>query len=208
MTYVNKSDWSNLSNLCNGLEPLILTTQIPWQAHHDHTMVLGNGYNGHVFLKIMCHREAEIYHLGDATGLVPPIFLKDFKREAVAYKPKLVNVSYIVSIVMRRFQSQLIEREIPEVMPIDNEKLARSVMRFLCEGAGILQKWVVMEQLRIKTLIDHYDFTNLKLVYPMLLSKETWENDIKNAYFNTNIVPLAVPDKDVFQWVLDTVNNF
>ena len=156
----------------------------------------------------MCHREAELYHLGDATGLVPPIFLKDFKREVVAYKPKPVNVSYIVSIVMRRFQSQLIEREIPEVMPIDNEKLARSVMRFLCEDAGILQKWVVMEQLRIKMLIDHYDFTNLKLVYPMLLSKETWENDIKNAYFNTNIVPLAVPDKDVFQWVLDTVNNF
>ncbi len=65
-----------------------------------------------------------------------------------------------------------------------------------------------MEQLRIKELIDHYDFTNLKLVYPMLLSKETWENDIKNAYFNTNIVTLPVPDKDVFQWVVDTVNNF
>ena len=53
MTYVNKSDWSDLSNLCNGLEPLVLTTQMPWQAHHDHTMVLGNGYNGPVFVKIM-----------------------------------------------------------------------------------------------------------------------------------------------------------
>ena len=62
--------------------------------------------------------------------------------------------------------------------------------------------------MRIKSLIDHYDFTNLKLVYPMLSSKETWENDIKNAYFNTNIKPLAVPDKDVFRWVVDTVNNF
>ncbi len=208
MTYVNQSDWSNLSNLCNGTEPLIISTQIPWQAHHDNTLVLGNAYNGHVFLKITCHRQPEIYHLGDATGLVPPIFLKDFKREVVEYKPKPVNVSYIVNIIMRRFQSQLIERQIPEVMPIDSEKIARCVMRFLCEGEGILQKWVVMEQLRIKTLIDHYDFTNLKLVYPMLLSKESWENDIKNAYFNTNIVPLEVPDKDVFQWVVDTVNNF
>jgi len=140
--------------------------------------------------------------------LVPPIFLKDFKREKVVYQPKPVNVSYIVSVVMRRFQSQLIEREIPEVMPIDTENLVRSVLRFLCEREGIVQKWVVMEQLRIKSLIDHYDFNNLRLVYPMLLSKETWENDIKNAYFNTNITPLAVPDTDVFQWVVDTVNNF
>lgn len=208
MTYVNQSDWSNLSNLCNGIEPLVISTQIPWQAHHDNTLVLGNTYNGHVFLKIMCHRQPEIYHLGDATGLLPPIFLKDFKREVVEYKPRPVNVSYLVNIIMLRFQNQLIEREIPEVMPIDSEKLARCVMRFLCEGEGILQKWVVMEQLRIKSLIDHYDFTNLKLVYPMLSSKETWENDIKNAYFNTNIKPLAVPDKDVFRWVVDTVNNF
>lgn len=208
MTYVNQSDWSNLQKICNGVEPLIISTQLPWQAHHDGTLVLGNSYNGHVFLKIMCHREPEMYCLGNARGLVPPIFLKDFKREKVVYQPKHVNVSYIVSVVMRRFQSQLIEREIPEVMPIDTENLVRSVLRFLCEREGIVQKWVVMEQLRIKSLIDHYDFNNLRLVYPMLLSKETWENDIKNAYFNTNITPLAVPDTDVFQWVVDTVNNF
>ena len=108
MTYVNQSDWSNLQKICDGVEPLIITTQLPWQAHHDGTLVLGNSYNGHVFLKIMCHREPEMYCLGNARGLVPPIFLKDFIFQKSVSLVSIYTESILTSLKLFNIRARLI----------------------------------------------------------------------------------------------------
>ena len=208
MTFVPDASRADLLKLTGGTEPLIIDTNIPWAAHHDGTCILGHGWNGHVFIRVNCHRNPETYHLGDATGLTSPVFLKSFNRKSLPVEPVTVHTSQLIDVLMRRFQSQLIEKEIPDVMTTDKEYLCRALMKYLASSFNCLDKWIQMDQYRCQSLIESYSIENIKLVYPMIRSIETWDEDIKQAYIDNTILPCTVPDVEIFNWVEDILNNF
>lgn len=206
MTYIPPEDIDNLIKyIPDGIQHVILSTSIPWSAHHDGTVVLGRSYNGHVFLKINCHRNPELYYIGDARGLCPPIFLKDFskKKEVVHID---MSMAQLVIIAMRRIQNQLIEKEIPEVSTIENEHMAQKLIKYIASVDNNLNGWIHMEQCRIKSLLEHYDFDNIKIIYPMLKNKALWSEEIVLGYAKLNTI--TIPDMDIFKWVHDVINNF
>ena len=208
MTYVHNASREDLLKITEGTEPLIIDTNIPWAAHHDGTVILGHSWNGHVFLRVRCHRNPEVYHLGNATGLDSPVFLKSFKEPPQKSKPVTVHISQIIDIVLRRFHSQLVEKQIPDVLTVQQEAIARSVLKFISSKEGLLDKWINMEQLRCQHIIEYYNIDNVKLVYPMIRTIDSWSDDIKQSYLDGTIVAIAVPDIQIFSWVKDVLNNF
>ena len=65
-----------------------------------------------------------------------------------------------------------------------------------------------MEQLRCQHIIEYYNIQNVKLVYPMIRSEDTWAEDIKQAYLDGSIKSIIVPDIEIFSWINDILNNF
>ena len=206
MTYIPPADFDNLiKHVPVGSSYVVLCTNIPWAAHHDGTLILGSKYNGHVFLKINCHRYPEIYHIGDATGREAPIFLKSFK-EKQEVKTFDVNMSQLVNVAMRRIQNQIIEKEIPEVSTVENEHLAQRLIKYISINDNNIAGWIHMEQCRVRTLMEHYEFDDVKLIYPMIKTKADWPEEIMLGYAKLSSIP--VPDIDIFKWVHDVINNF
>jgi len=207
MTYIPPEDIDNLIKYIpeGNASHVVLCTSIPWSAHHGGTVVLGKSYDGHVFLKINCHRNPEFYYIGDARGLSPPIFLKDFsqKKEVVHVD---MSMAQLVIIVMRRIQNQLIEKEIPDVSTIENEHMAQQLIKYIASVDNNLDGWIHMEQCRVKSLLEHYDFENIKIIYPMLKTKDLWPEEIVLGYSKLNTI--VIPDIDIFKWVHDVINNF
>tara|TARA_B100000945_G_C20335190_1_gene574483 strand:- start:520 stop:1146 length:627 start_codon:yes stop_codon:yes gene_type:complete len=208
MTYVPNANREDLMKITEGTEPLIIDTNIPWAAHHDGTVILGRKWNGHVFLRVNCHRNPEVYHLGDASGMNSPIFLRSFKEPPQKSAPVIVHISQIIDVVLRRFHSQLVEKPIPDVLSVEHEAIARSVLKFIASKEGLLDKWINMEQLRCQHIIEYYNIENIKLIYPMIQTQDTWAEDIKQAYIDGSIKPIVVPDIQIFSWVNDVLNNF
>ena len=208
MTYVPNANREDLMKITQGTEPLIIDTNIPWAAHHDGTVILGHRWNGHVFLKVQCHRNPEVYHLGDSTGLASPVFLRSFKEPPQKSAPKLVHISQIIDVVLRRFHSQLIEKQIPDVLSVQQEAISRGVLKFIASKENLLDKWINMEKLRCQHIIEYYNIDNIKLLYPMIRTQDTWADDIKQAYLDGSIKPIIVPDIQIFSWVNDVLNNF
>ncbi len=206
MTSIPTTDFDNLAKYVpNGDAYIVLCTNIPWSAHHDGTVILGKGYDGHIFLKINCHRNPEIYYIGDATGIEAPVFLKSFRESKEVIKIDL-NMSQLVNVAMRRIQTQLMDSEIPEVSTIDNEHLAQRLIKYVVLQDNNLEGWIHMEQCRVKKLLEHYEFDNVQLIYPMVKTKENWPDEIVLGY--NKLSPVCVPNIDIFKWIHDTVNNF
>ena len=208
MTYVSNSSYENLLKITGGDEPLVIDTNIPWSAHHGGTVILGQNFNGHVFVRIKCHRNPEVYYLGNATGLNAPVFLKSFQEDKNKLEPVIVHISQIIDIVLRRFHSQLVEKEIPDVLSIEQEAIARSAIKFISSKASLLDRWINMEQLRCQHIIEYYIIQNVKLVYPMIRSEDTLAEDIKQAYLDGSIKSIIVPDIEIFSLINDILNNF
>jgi hypothetical protein len=208
MTYVPNANREDLLRLTQGTEPLIIDTNIPWAAHHNGTVILGHRWDGHVFLRVNCHRNPECYHLGDATGLGSPVFLRSFNEPSIKSAPVIVHISQIIDVVLRRFHSQLVEKQIPDVLSVEHEAIARSVLKYIASKEGNLDKWINMEQMRCQHIIEYYDIENIKLLYPMIQTTDTWAEDIKQSYIDGSILPIVVPDIQIFSWVNDVLNNF
>ena len=176
---------------------IIIETSIPWCAHHDNTLILRNAFNGHVFLKVGTRSES-IYYLGCANGLQPPILLKhlySFKTVAPVQRATMD----LISIVGRRLQN---EDELDN-QPLENEKLARSVIWGIAKYFGMEENWLDMERSRVSALIKFYNLANIQLIYPMITSQTSALEDVTNAYLNGKIIPLTVPHMEVFQWISD-----
>ena len=120
---------------------------------------------------------------------------------------KRVSITYIVGLVMKRFQSQLLEKEIPDVLPPYHEKIVQRVMKYITSKYNVLDLWIHMEIKRIEHLLEFYNFEDLQILYPFLVTQDTYETDIEKAYKNS-IEALAVPDLDLFSWVKDIVEQF
>ena len=208
MTYVANASREDLLKITGGTEPLIIDTNIPWAAHHDGTVILGQAWDGHVFLRVKCHRNPEVYHLGDATGLDSPVFMRQFKEPPKKAQPITVHISQIIDIVLRRFHCQLVEKEIPDVLSVRQEAIARSVLKFIASKEGLLDKWINMERLRCQHIIEYYNIENVKLIYPMIQTVDSWPDDIKQSYLDGSIKPVVVPDIQIFSWIRDILNNF
>lgn len=191
----------NVSDIQMNKPHIIINTNIPWIAHHVNTVILGSSFEGHVFLKT----KKNMYHLGDASGLTPPIMLGHLYKQETK-KIKEIHTSDIVSVVIRRLQNKKVD--IPDVQPLEYEKLARSAIWSIVVKNSLMDKWVEMEKRRISTLFDYYSYENIsELIYPMIKSKNSAMFDVEKAYVNGNIIPLNLPSYDVFKWVVDVLDS-
>ena len=76
MTHVQSE--KELLKYTNGVSPLIIETYQPWASYHAKSLILGNTYEGHVVLKIICGRNPQVSYIGNATGLGAPVFFTGF----------------------------------------------------------------------------------------------------------------------------------
>lgn len=180
---------------------IVVETKVPWKAHHGNTVILGSTFNGFVFLKSM----KNLYFLGDASGLTPPIMLKHLHKIKTE-KNIEVHTSEVVSVVIRRLQNK--KSDIPDVQPLRYEKLARSVIWSIAIRNNLMDKWISMEKKRIIELFEYYTADNIRLIYPMVKSKETAINDIETNYVGGKIIPMVLPSYEVFKWVNDILLDF
>lgn len=207
MTYVQNEQ--ELIKYTGGVSPLVIETYQPWASYHAKSLILGNTYEGHVVLKIICGRNPKLYYIGNAAGLQAPIFLQDFNRELKRVPSKIqCNITVIVDILSRRMNTQLVQSEHPEILSIYHEKIAQRVMKYISTQHNILDYWVNMEIERYKMLLNSYlwDFESLKEIYEMVNSTDTLEIDMKNGY--ENMEEITIPDLDLFTWVCDILVQF
>lgn len=193
-----------------GFEPLIINSALPWEAHRNHTIILGRRYDGHVCVKISSGRTVKYIYLGDATGLSAPIFLKHFKAPEV---PKIivkqVSNSYLASIVMTRLRMQTQNTEIPEVQLTEDEHLVQRIMKFIMTAYGILPYWIKLECDRIDNLLQYYSWSNVVSIYPFLKKVEQKIENVENSYgSNGSIREIVVSDLEVYSWAKHVVINF
>lgn len=191
----------NVSDIPNSKPHIIITTKIPWKVHHPNTVILGSAFNGHVVLKI----KNNMYYLGDATGLSPPIMLGHLYK-VKSKKIQEVHTSEVVAVVIRRLQDR--KTDIPDVQPTTYEKIARSVIWSLVLKNNMMDKWISLEKDRVKLLLENYTFDNVLLVYPMVKSKNNAINDVENSYLNGEIIPMILPSYEVFHWVIDILSEY
>lgn len=177
---------------------IIVSTNIPWIAHHDNTVILGSPFDGNVIIKT----RKNLYFLGNASGLTPPIMLKDLISRKKP-KPKNIPINDLVSIVLRRFK---LSSDIPDVQPLEYEKIARSIIWSVVLSNNLMNVWMDMEKNRVQTLIDYYTLENIQLVYPMVKNIDTALQDVENAYMNNKIIPLNIKYEDAFKWILDVLS--
>ena len=207
MTHV-KSE-KELLKYTNGVPPLIIETCQPWVSYHAKSLILGNTYEGHVVLKITCGRNPQIIYIGNATGLSAPVFLQDFNRKN-ATKPKenTYNITVAVNYIMKRLQTQLIQKEEPEIMSIYEEKMVQRIMKYIAKEYDVLDFWVNMEIERCKLILNSplWDFEHLKQIYGMLESPNTIEENIIDGY--NKLDEITVPDLELFTWVYDILIQF
>jgi hypothetical protein len=205
-------EFHSIEEICSkiGREPLVIDTPLPWEAHRSHTIILGRPYDGHVAVRITCGRQKKYYYLGDATGLVSPIFLKHFKSKPD--KPKIqmkqYPTSYLISLIMSRLRSQCVDDiEVPEVNMISEEHMVQGAMKYICNHFGIMPYWLSIELARIEELHQHYSWKNISSIYPFLTNDKS--SDLEKAYAKGgSIREIQVPDLDVYTWVRDVVINF
>lgn len=207
MTHVQSE--KELLKYTNGVQPLIIETRQPWTSYHAKSPILGNIYEGHVALKIICGRNPQFIYIGNATGLTAPVFLQDFNKETtIKQNESTHNISVAVSYIMRRLQIQLIEKENPEIMSIYKEKMVQRIMKYIANKYNVLDYWVNMEIERCKLLLNSplWDFEHLKQIYEMLESPNTVEQNMIDGY--NKLDEIIVPDLELFTWVYDILIQF
>lgn len=192
----------------NGEQYMIIETPMPWNAYHDNSLILGNKFDGHVFLKITCTRTPSYYYIGNATDKNAPIFLKHFKTQEEQTNMNIVHleVNDIAGKILSRFKSQLVVENIPSI-DIEIEPIVQRVLKYIALDFNILDYWIHMEKERIEHLLEFYTFENLQIIYPYIISQDSYKDDVEYAYKNT-IQPIKVPDLNIFCWVKDVVINF
>lgn len=186
MTLVSPGE--DLSKICGSDRFVVVESPIPWQAWHDGTLILGNDYDGHVFLKI----KNKFYYIGDCAGLSSPIMLGSFRKDTVR-KHQEVEFVDLYSYVLRRFQAtgwQLLR----------HENIARGVIWGLLREPSVQQRWVELEIKRATALLEEVTLENLQLIYPMVTSPSTIPEDMRRGYSNHPVIP--VPDPEIFHWVV------
>jgi len=135
-----------------------------------------------------------MYSLGNSTGLSPPIMLGNL-LQCKAVKRDVRSVTEIASIVLRRFQKV---GEIPDVQSVDNEKIIRAVVFTVAKRCGRVKNWLEIERSRLKQLAEYFDLKNMKLIYPMIKSKDTAWEDVKQSY---NSMPTVNVPEEPFLWL-------
>lgn len=194
MTLVSPGE--DLSKICGGDRFMVVDSHIPWQAWHDGTTILGNEYNGHIFLKI----KNNIYYIGDCAGLTSPIMLGSFRKKSesvhkeTTVERQQVDLVDIYSYVLRRFQAT-------GWQPLRHENIARGVIWGLLREPQVQQRWVDLEIQRATDLLEEVTLVNLQLIYPMVTSSGTIPEDIRRGYRNHHIIP--VPHPEIFHWVMN-----
>ena len=194
MTLVSPSE--DLSKICGGEKFMVVESYIPWQAWHDGTTILGNEYDGHVFLKI----KNSIYYIGNCSGLGSPIMLGSFRKKTVNVDKETtvhrqqVDLVDIYSYVLRRFQQT-------GWQPLRHENLARGVIWGLLREPHIQQRWIELEIERATGLLDEVSLANLQLIYPMVTSTKTIKDDIIQGYINHP--KIQIPNPEIFHWVFN-----
>ena len=194
MTLVSPGE--DLSKICGNEKYMVVDSRIPWQAWHDGTTILGNKYDGHVFLKI----KNNIYYIGDCDGLPSPIMFGSFRKKTVnvdketTVRGQQVDLVDIYSYVLRRFQAT-------GWQPLRHENIARGVIWGLLSEPLIQQRWIELEIKRATELLDEVSLENLQLIYPMVSSTKTIADDIKRGY--NNHPKIQVPNPEIFHWVMN-----
>lgn len=189
------SPGEDLSKICGSDRFMVIESPIPWQAWHNGTTILGNEYDGHVFLKI----KNNVYYIGDCAGLTSPIMLGSFRKksESVHKNPtaqgQQVALVDIYSYVLRRFQAT-------GWQPLRHENIARGVIWGLLHDTSIQERWVELEIQRATNLLEEVTLVNLQLIYPMVTSSSTIPEDIRRGY--SNHPTIQVPHPEIFHWVM------
>lgn len=190
MTLVSSGE--DLSKICGSDRFMVVDSPIPWQAWHDGTTILGNEYDGHIFLKI----KNNFYYIGDCAGLTSPIMLGSFRKEDVRKETtrREVDMVDLYSYVLRRFQ-------VTGWQPLRHENIARGVIWGLLREPPIQQRWVDLEIKRATDLLEEVTLANLQLIYPMVTSTSTIPEDIRQGYVNHPTI--QVPHPEIFHWVMN-----
>ena len=199
----------DLSTYTQGEQYITIESSIPWNAYHDNSIILGNVFNGHIFLKITCGRNPSYYYIGNATGITKtPIFLKDFyTKENIQTNMVYFDINDIAGKIIGRFKSQFIIQGMPDLLKPKDEKIVQQIMKYITSQYNILEFWIHMEIERIEQLLEFYTFENLQIIYPFIVTQDTYKTDIEEAY-KKSIESIAVPDLNIFCWVKDVVINF
>ena len=94
------------------------------------------------------------------------------------------------------------------IIPILLERGHEVIAMIRMKGITLPKHLSKQVQTIVVDLLDPKSIENIKLVYPMIRSIETWDEDIKQAYIDNTILPCTVPDVEIFNWVEDIINNF
>ena len=136
-------------------------------------------------------------------------FLQDFNKEStLKSNGRVYDISVAVGYIMRRLQTQMIQKEEPEIMSIYQEKMVQRIMKYIANQYNVLDYWVNMEIERCKLLLDSplWDFEHLKQIYEMLESPNTIEENMIDGY--RKLDEITVPDLELFTWVYDILIQF
>ncbi len=169
-------------------DSLVVSTKIPWSAHHGKTIIYTKYFNGHIFLETG-GRVKTVHYLGISHGNKKPILLSDLTT--VHSPPRLMAVSKIMSLVMTRLGDPT------TVQTIDEEHIVRSVLWDIVIKNGLGHVWLGMEKNRILLLSENYSPDQMKLIYPMI--------DDSNSIEEYNIHPIQLPVEDLLSWVPDYI---
>jgi hypothetical protein len=178
---------------------IVVSTKIPWVAHHDRTVILSNPFNGHVYIETG-NRVKERHYVGDAKGLRAPIMMGDFRTVVEKTQPPVL-FHKIMSIVLSRFQNR--------VQTLQCEKIARSVILTVAVEGGVVDTWVDLEKIRLRQLVEDYTLPNIRLIYPMVRSLDTACDDVEKSYIDGRVMPMTLQPEltNALAWAIDFINK-
>ena len=178
--------------------PCITTNMsISWRAIGPNTIALKESVTcpTHIILK---WKNGKRYYCGYLESVSKiSMLLKDFKKpddEIEVKKERFMSVSVLNEKILKRcmYQSD------PRVMSLENEKIARWVIYNLVDNKEI---WFELEKQRIEMLKEHFDISNIKLIYPEIKSLDTAVNDVHYFYKNSPIKMNISHIKVIFSWL-------